>query len=366
MRTFVIFGILVLLGLVFTSTASAAPASDWSVVYYNDPDQCSSNWPNCNPNQVLCTRSVSGTGFSINYADGNPCTGVNDQTWGSKWTQVVNFPAGDYVFRSNHDDGLKVFVGDKNIVDVGGVENNAQACPAIHLDGNVTLTLVHTNVGGPAYLNLWWDTNTATCNTPPQGKMNLWVWRDASSQTYVTNEAGDKPPVRLVYWDREESGGDLWQPAEGGRTVLRIEEYVLSFLVERDSNVVIGSNDWPEWYLGTDGHWVIRRLLKISVANGQTYLRYTHTDVRPTIRYWRVSDGQMVDTNSLWNRSGEDMVATIPSEAKSFVVLLWIRPRVDASSDPYWSVNRGTFVVTKTRDIPQPLTRHLYLPSIRR
>lgn len=311
-------------------------SAEWNVRYYHDPNICS--FPNCDVQQVYCETTVLGEQFHIYpYPNGRAC-GNEDTTWGSIWKQTINFPEGDYVFSASHDDGIKIFLGDTNIMDVAVTEMNNKACPARHLNGNVPVTVIHKNTGGEAGISVWWTTDTSVCE---QVAYNVWVDKTENDVTRVTVENGDINKVNLYL-------GRSGQPMEITRSrwvqisnaiQAVIPSDVDAFLVDQGFVPIVDGSIGDEWYRDSvDPHWVIRKKMFVWLDDlGQTHLTYQGDHSRPQIRYYTTGSQEQL-TTSLWQElpNGSGIEAIIPETYEAVKVDRWIRPTVAESASTWW------------------------------
>jgi len=320
--------------------APCQPQQKWHVWYYHDPNLCSG--PNCSLSQVYCETDIAGTWFHIDPYQGGTACGDSDQTWGSVWKQTINFPEGDYVFYSDHDDGVKIFLGDSNIMDVWSSESGNKACPARHLSGDVPVTIIHNNTGGDARINIWWDTNSSNCE---QVAYNVWVWKDAGDMTHVTVNNGDINKVNL-YLARSGQPMEVtrtrWFAVGNGIEAL-IPADVDSFLVDQGFVPTIDSSNADEWYTDAgDPHWVVRKKLSVwSDEQGQVRLTYKGDHTRPQIRYYVSGNNQELYVSDLWYElsDGSGIEAIIPDTYEAMKVDRWIKPVVETYATSMWFEN---------------------------
>ena len=142
-------------------TPTPPPSAAWHAEYFDNQD-C---W--WDPN---CTRSPRSTedfdGFiAKDWGSGSP-PDIPGDNWSARFRGTLNFSSGDYVFHSDHDDGVKIFLDGSNIMDVGGAGND-YACPAQHLSGDHQLQVNFREDGGDARLYVDWSTDQSPCITPP-------------------------------------------------------------------------------------------------------------------------------------------------------------------------------------------------------
>ena len=335
----------------------------WTVKYYHDPNLCSS--PSCNLQQVFCETEAFGTWFHIDpYPGGTPC-GDGDQTWGSIWKQTINFPEGNYVFWADHDDGVKIFLGDTNIMDVAVNEMGSRACPARHLNGNVPVTVIHSNTGGDARINVSWTSDTSACE---QVAYNVWVWKDSGDVTHVKVENGDINKVNL-YLGRSGHPIEItrarWFSSSGGIEAL-IPADADSFLVDQGFVPTIDGANGDEWYNDpVDGHWIVRKKMFVWIDDlGQTRLTYQGDHSSPLIRYYESTGGEQM-TTSLWYElaDGSGIEAIVPATWETLHVDKWIRPVVLQSASTWWVENNYWLpkrVITVVLDASEKIRVNFY------
>ncbi|MGC8787680.1 MAG: fibronectin type III domain-containing protein, partial [Anaerolineae bacterium] len=137
----------------------------WHCEYFNNQD-C---WwdPNCSrsPNY---TEDIEGF-IHKDWGGGAP-PGIPADNWSARCRGTLNFSGASYVFHSDHDDGVKIFLDGSNIMDVGSAGNN-YACPARYLSGSHQLQVNFREDGGNARLYVDWSTDDSpcrpvTCNIP--------------------------------------------------------------------------------------------------------------------------------------------------------------------------------------------------------
>lgn len=79
---------------------------DWKAEYYNNPDLQGS---------PILTRSEGSLNYNWNGA--SPATGVPGQNFSARWTRQQYFDGGDYTFRAQSDDGIRVWINNDLIID---------------------------------------------------------------------------------------------------------------------------------------------------------------------------------------------------------------------------------------------------------
>jgi len=138
-------------------------SGSWTANYYDTIDRW---WDNNNSGNFKCSENVGGPYLDKNYGTSGPC-GMDGDTWIADYSATINFPSGNYVFLSDHDDGLKIWLNGQNIGDYGGSGSNDKACPARYISGNANLRALLREDGGDARVKVWWTTDTSVCVQPP-------------------------------------------------------------------------------------------------------------------------------------------------------------------------------------------------------
>jgi|GEM_PF-3939263 len=152
-----------------TSTSSlkvqsrSSSSGTWTANYYDTIDRW---WDNNNSGNFKCSENVGGPTLDKNYGTSGPC-GMDGDTWIADYSATINFPSGNYVFLSDHDDGLKIWLNGQNVGDYGGSGSNDKSCPARYISGNANLRALLREDGGDARVKVWWTTDTSVCIQPP-------------------------------------------------------------------------------------------------------------------------------------------------------------------------------------------------------
>ena len=120
--------------------------NDWHAAYYNN-------------------KNLEGTPvFERNDADINfnwlldgPGNGVGPDNFSVKWTRNTYFAAGTYRFFATVDDGLRLYVDDKLVIDAWRVQPATNYFGDLRLSpGNHTLRVEYYEEGGSASVGLSW------------------------------------------------------------------------------------------------------------------------------------------------------------------------------------------------------------------
>lgn len=124
--------------------------------------------------------------YEINYdwGSGSPAPGIDDDNFSVRWTRVAYFSGGRYRFNVTCDDGIRLFVDGKRLMDEWHDMSAMRMTEEISLSkGKHTIRLEYYEHAGVAVAELGWDIvdsvpqkvgNIITC-APPQPYNNAWV-----------------------------------------------------------------------------------------------------------------------------------------------------------------------------------------------
>lgn len=135
------------------SSASAAPppapmsTATWYASYWNNMDQAG------NP---LVGRNE--TKINYNWGSGSPVKGINSDKWSARWTSYITFEPGTYRFTTVSDDGIKVFVNDRHVINNWTLHPSRTDTGVITLAGGTYPVAVdYFDQVGQAEARLWWE-----------------------------------------------------------------------------------------------------------------------------------------------------------------------------------------------------------------
>lgn len=177
---------------------SGPPLSgNWNARY----DQGSTCWWDTNCNMTpRCTENINGPELHKDWGSSAPCGNMNGDDWVGDFNATVNFPAGEYVFHLNHDDGVKLWLNGQNIQDRGG-SGSGPVCNGqggYYLNGDENLRVLLREQGGDARVHVTWSTDTNVCisvpdapvlQSPSDGEVydeNVRIWLDWNSVANAT------------------------------------------------------------------------------------------------------------------------------------------------------------------------------------
>jgi len=107
---------------------------------------------------------------AINYdwGTGSPAPGtINADFFSARWSRSVYFSAGSYRFTTQSDDGIRVFVGDRLIID--NWSSHPLQTDAVDVDlgaGTYTIRVDYYENAGEAVAKFWWERNSGTESAP--------------------------------------------------------------------------------------------------------------------------------------------------------------------------------------------------------
>ena len=163
------------------SWAPVPPSFDnWRGEYFNN------RWLNGSPYLVREDMAIN---FDWGY--NSPAAGIPGDGFSVRWRRIVNLDAGSYRFTAISDDGIRVFVDGRLIID----QWHDHAPSTYHADvtltaGQHTITVEYYENGGLAVSRFWWEPSPA----PPTHRAwraeyfdNRWL---SGSAVLVRDEAG--------------------------------------------------------------------------------------------------------------------------------------------------------------------------------
>ena len=177
-------------------TSSPPPSSGgWHATYYDGHDR----WWDTNGGSEVCDETIDGPELHKDWGSGAPC-GMDGDEWVGDFEATINFPADEYAFRLNHDDGAMLWLN-------GGKENKASSSESdyylcdgsggFYLNGDEDLRVLLREDGGDAHINLSWTTDTSVCIEPPdppnlQAPGDSATFQEGDSITLSWSDTGDE------------------------------------------------------------------------------------------------------------------------------------------------------------------------------
>jgi uncharacterized protein YraI len=153
-------------------SAAAQTASSWTVCFFNNPSLADP-----------CVLRRVDPSITFNWGGGSPAPGVNADNFSARWTTVVNFPAGNYRFYAQADDGVGIRLNDTTtIISTMDHPRPGQLLTAdVSLNGATKIQVDYQEIGGDASIYISWA-NLATNPTGP----NFFQQPPSSSNSILT------------------------------------------------------------------------------------------------------------------------------------------------------------------------------------
>ncbi|MFN8441687.1 MAG: PA14 domain-containing protein [Caldilineaceae bacterium] len=144
----------------------------WNGEYFNNPDLAA---------PVTFTRGDGSIDFD--WGNGSPGNGLNSDNFSVRWTRTIRFPQGRYRFRTETDDGVRLYIDGSLVIDQWREQGRTAYTAERDLsEGNHTIRMEYFERSGSAFAKLELFTvvtnrvgNIITC-VPPQPKNYAWIW----------------------------------------------------------------------------------------------------------------------------------------------------------------------------------------------
>ncbi len=112
------------------------------------------------------TRGDARIGFD--WGEGSPADGLNADGFSVRWGRKLQLPAGDYRFTVTVDDGVRLSVGDRTLIDQWQEQAATSFSQIIYLDGDpVIVRMEYFESTGEAEASLTWHSLDITPTTTP-------------------------------------------------------------------------------------------------------------------------------------------------------------------------------------------------------
>ncbi len=137
------------------------PTTFWRGEYYNNSSL---------QGPAHTTRGDARINFDWGYE--SPLDGLNQDEFSVRWSRSLQLPAGDYRFTATVDDGVRLLVGDRTLLDFWQVQTATTYSQIIYLDGSaVTVRMEYYEGTGQAEARLTWNKleTSATPTPTPTG-----------------------------------------------------------------------------------------------------------------------------------------------------------------------------------------------------
>ncbi len=163
-------------------------SGDWTANYYDG----SAHWlDRDNTTPFLCSETWNNAFLDKDYAaDPPPCSGADGDDWVGDYQARINFTSGYYVFRVEHDDGLKLWVNNQDLAARNSSGGPEWLCPEVYLSGNTPLWVILREDTGDARVKVDWSTDTSVCPSP-----------GAFSKNSPLNEVTGQPDSLTLSWN---------------------------------------------------------------------------------------------------------------------------------------------------------------------
>lgn len=121
--------------------------------------------------------------IDFDWGSGAPSAGMPADSFSARWTRSMYFEGGMYRFHANADDGIRVYVDDRLVIDVwrDGIHRDITAERTL-ATGEHTLRVEYYEGGGEALIQLWWERVLGY----PDWKGEYWDNRDLAGQPTLT------------------------------------------------------------------------------------------------------------------------------------------------------------------------------------
>jgi LysM repeat protein len=129
------------------SPPPSAPTGFWSGQFFNNVDL---------QGTPFGTRSDGAIGFE--WGTGAPLPGMRSDFFSARWTQTVYLNAATYRFCAMSDDGVRLWVDDKVVLDEWHPNNGVSYCGNLAVAaGNHAVKVEYYEDGGKALIYVWWE-----------------------------------------------------------------------------------------------------------------------------------------------------------------------------------------------------------------
>ncbi len=139
-----------------------AGAASISVSWEREPDLPTTYWRGeyYNNSSLTGTAHTTRDDARLNFDWGyeSPLTGINQDGFSVRWSRSLQLPAGDYRFTVTVDDGVRLIVGDRTLIDFWQVQTATTYSQVIYLDGSaVAVRMEYYEATGQAQASLTWS-----------------------------------------------------------------------------------------------------------------------------------------------------------------------------------------------------------------
>lgn len=152
---------------------SEPESKPWRGEYFNNRDLSGS------PTLVRDDSAIN-----FDWGSGSPDSSINSDNFSVRWTHTENFAGGRYRFTTETDDGVRLFIDDKLVIDEWHELDNNKFTYTTNLKGSHTIRMEYFEKSGTAFAKLSWKRggdepsapvgNLITC-VPPQPQNYAWI-----------------------------------------------------------------------------------------------------------------------------------------------------------------------------------------------
>ncbi len=136
--------------------AAAQASEGWHAEYYANPHLIGA---------PALTR-IDGL-IEFQWGTGTPDPSMTGDSFSARWTRYLDLTAGAYTFYAATDDGVRVFVDDRLLIDAWQPRSVTTDQATIDLAGGQhALRVEYFDAGGAASANIWWEQAASPTPTP--------------------------------------------------------------------------------------------------------------------------------------------------------------------------------------------------------
>jgi hypothetical protein len=149
----------------FAQVTPPAPANVWRAEFWNNTNLSGT------PNLVTNVTDVN-----FDWGQSAPMSGITADNFSARFTRTVNFPAGNYRFFATSDDGVRVFVAGRLVIDQWRVQAQRTFTYDIYIPGgNTEVRVEYFDASQGAVIKVRWEvpgSTPAPTPTPPAPQPN--------------------------------------------------------------------------------------------------------------------------------------------------------------------------------------------------
>jgi hypothetical protein len=315
-------------------------AGDWWAEYFNNIHL-----------QGLPALTRPEASISFRWGGSSPAPGIiNPDSFSARWTRTLTLPAGQYRFTTETDDGVRLWVNNRLILDRWQIQSPTASSAEIYLNGGPTPIRMEyfENLGGALAELDWVQADGATPQTPPLAAgapVNLWLGEYFNNTTLSGNPA-------LVRNDPEISFG--W--GTGSPVSQSIRENQFSVRWTRTLNLTPGRYRFSARYddglrLWVDGQLLLNDWLAGSVRERQAEVEVVGETTPVRVEYF--DDTGIATAQLSWRRIGEGAALESPTGERTVTVTgaqyLNVRSGPGVQFSPIGYLMRGQTVIVVGR-----------------